>query len=311
MKFTALVLAISASVVITLALPRMVTAQEGGAGIVEEIRGKAFWRQGGNAREERLDPRSDTARRLYPGEQVRCERGCRLQLRLGRTLKVVRPSAWFTIPALDSARPGPVQTMLNDYGRRGGRDRGEPLQVFSPSAHSVAMPELFIIRWVPDPAGCTLSLIVQDVEGKKVWQQDDVDASKGSLNSVAAKQALVDYRAKYGQGPLDLRLVDSCGGSEARLSFSLLSRESDQSLKNELTFWDKGDGRLMYHLGRASIFSRYRIFPQAAEEYEAALNAAPNSHDLLVRTILAHHMTGNFNREEELNKRLLTITNVP
>jgi hypothetical protein len=67
----------------------------------------------------------------------------------------------------------------------------------------------------------------------------------------------------------------------------------------------------MRHLGRASIFSRYRVFPQAAEEYEAALNVAPNSQHLLERASLAHRLTGNSNREEELNRRLPVATNVP
>jgi hypothetical protein len=76
----------------------------------------------------------------------------------------------------------------------------------------------------------------------------------------------------------------------------------ERSLKQVLAFWQKDSGMMSYHLGRASVFSRYRLFTQVAEEYEAALRTAPGSRHLLKRTILAHCETGNFTRAMELKK---------
>lgn len=126
--------------VIALASPCQATAQEGGSGIVEEIRGVVFWRSNSAAREERLDPRADAARRLYAGEQVRCARGSRLRLLLGLRRRTVYASAWFTIPRPALTQSNLARRMLDDYGRVGGLDRGDQSKIFSPSDRSVAMP---------------------------------------------------------------------------------------------------------------------------------------------------------------------------
>jgi hypothetical protein len=289
----------------------MAVCQEGSTGFVEEVRGPVFFRQNANAKTVRLDPKADVARRLYPGEQVRCDRRAILRLRLGGKIKNIDAgTGWFTIPRATRSSANPLQRALDEYGRTGGRERGEPLQVFSPSAHSVVMPELFVIRWIPGTAKCIVSLAIREAEGKEIWRQNDIGGSAGSLDSAAARQALTKYRAEVGQGPLLLRLADSCA-NESLVPFSLLSAKSEAALKEELAFWDKESGRLMPHLGRAYVFDRYKIFPEAAGEYEAALKAAPESRELLIKTIMAHRSTGNFARAEELGRRMPAGTTVP
>lgn len=70
-------------------------------------------------------------------------------------------------------------------------------------------------------------------------------------------------------------------------------------------------GLPVYNLGCASVFSRYRMFPQFAEEYESALRTAPRSRDLLKRTILAHCQTGNFTLAMRLKKLFPLGTDAP
>jgi hypothetical protein len=53
------------------------------------------------------------------------------------------------------------------------------------------------------------------------------------------------------------------------------------------------------------------MFAQAADEYEAALLAAPEGRDLLISTILSHRRTGNVARVAELTTRLPKGTAVP
>lgn len=317
-KTAALILTAFAVTVIALASPCEAIAQEGGAGIVEEIRGAVFWRPSQGAKEERLDPRADAARRLYPGEQVRCARGSSLRLWLGLGRRTVYPSAWFTIPRAATSRSNPARRMLDDYGRVGGLDRGEQSKILSPSENSMAAPGQFSIRWMPSAAGCTLALTIRDVGGKLLWRREDVDGASGFLTDDGAVRvfddgpgpALVRYRAETGRGPLTLQLDDSCGG-ETRVSFLLLSVKSEQSLERELSSWGKETGTLLQHLGRASVYSRYGVFPQAADEYESALRAAPDSRHLLIRTIKAQRRTGNFLRARELERRLPDGTNIP
>lgn len=164
-KTASLILTAFAVAGITVTSPCKAIAQEGGAGIVEEIRGAVFWRPNLGAREERFDPRADAARRLYPGERVRCARGSSLRLWLGLRRRTVYPSAWFTIPEATPSRSNPARRMLDDYGRVGGLDRGNQSKILSPSENSMAVPGQFSIRWVPSAAGCTLSLTIRDVGG--------------------------------------------------------------------------------------------------------------------------------------------------
>jgi hypothetical protein len=200
--------------------------------------------------------------------------------------------------------------MLDDYGRVGGLDRGNQSKILSPSENSMAVPVQFSLRWVPSAAGCTLSLTIRDIGGKLLWRREDVDGASGSLTDDGAGRVLVRYRAESGRGPLTLQVDDSCGG-ENRVSFLLLSVKSEMSLERDLSSWGKEAGTLLHHLGRASVYSRYGVFPQAADEYESALRAVPDSRHLLVRTIKAHRQTGNFLRARELEKRLPDGTNIP
>lgn len=307
MKVTTHLLTLIAFTIFTLFLPSEVTAQEGGAGLIEKISGAVFWKQKAADKGERLDPRSDAARRLYPGEQVRCGRRSKLIIRLGRRRKPVPCGDWFTIPPLASSQSEPFKRLIREYGKVGGVERGESSQVFAPSDHSAVTPKSFVIRWVPGAAACTLSLTIKYVGNQLVWRQDNVKSSSGSLQSASARQHLTRYRNLAGLGPLTLTLDDSCRG-ETQVTFLLLSVTNERLLEQDLAFWNKEPELLVRHLARASAFSSYRMYPHAADEYEAALKAAPGSRDLLTRTIRAHRRTGNFNRAEELEKRLPPAT---
>jgi hypothetical protein len=303
MKVSALILALSAVGVFAFALPSEAAAQGGSAGIIEKINGTAYLRQTPVAAPEKLDPRSDAARRLYPGEQVRCARRSCLTLLLGRRRLVVRGADWFTIPPAPSSRSDLYNRMLHEYGRVGGIERGDSSQVFAPSDHSVVTPGRFIIRWAPSPSGCVLSLTIRDVGAGVVWREENVRGALGSLESASARRRLTTYRDLARQGTLIFTLNDTCGGAH-QVTFTLLSAEKERLLEQDIALWDKEDGALARRLGRAAVFSQYRLYPQAADEYEAALMTEPHSRDLLTRTILAHRRTGNLTRAEDLERRL-------
>jgi len=308
MKIIKSIVKISASAIVLLISSGQMFSQDRVAGIVQEIRGTAYWKKDAKTNEIRLDPRHDQARLLHVGEQVRSERGGVLQLLLCGGEKTIRGrSGWFAISATQEC---PNRKALEEYGRLGGRDRGETTQIFSPSNHGVITPDLFVIRWIPSAAKCTVSLAIKEIEGKVLWEEGDIDGSLGLWNSNKARQALTRYRADGEEAPLLLRLTDSCA-NQIDITFSLLSARSEASLKEELGRWDKNLVELMVHLGRAYVFESYRIFSGVAEEYEAALKVAPESHDLLIRTILAHRITGNYAREQELTRRLPRGTTIP
>lgn len=312
MKLTAHVLTLIAGIILISVLPCKASAQEGGVAIIERVNGTVFWRQNAAAKSELLDRQSDAGRRLYAGEQVRCARGSSLAIRLGLKRRLLRGTGWVSIPAAAfSQTDDPVKVMLDKYGDLGGAERtGEWAQVFSPSDHSVVGPRGFVIRWTPTVQGCTFYLTIRNIESTIVWRRGDVNGASGFLEPGDARQKLTDYQAHGDLGPLTLTVDNSCG-SQKFVTFSLLSVKNERSLKHDLAFWGKESGLLVYHLGRASVFSRYRMFPQVAEEYESALRTAPRSRDLLKRTILAHCQTGNFTLAMGLKKLLPARTDVP
>jgi hypothetical protein len=281
-------------------------AQTASTALVEKISGGAYIRHDAQAKPVKLDPHADLARRLYPGEQVRCEQGGFLRLRVGGKLRDINgPSGWFMIPRAGPGQSDPLQKVLDEYGRRGGRDRGDKLPaliVFSPSDRSVVRPDLFVIRWTQTKE-CELSVTIQDADGNQIFHQERVSGAAGVLTSNTARQALRKYRRVSGVGPLALVLADSCG-ADAKLAFSLLTSTDEKVLSKEIARWQREPGKLTRHLGRAEVLARYGMFPEAATEYEAALAQAARSIELLTRTIVAQRQIGNMQRARELTRRL-------
>jgi hypothetical protein len=303
MKIAVRALAVFVLGIIALTSTPQSYAQE--AGILEGIRGRAYWKKDPLSQAVRLDPQRDKGRLLRAGESVRCDRGGKLWLRLyNRSLRLRGPSPWFPIPHVPAGGTDMRRQALEEYGRLGGRDRG-PASVYSPSSHSKVRPATFEIRWIPKAELQTFTLIIREASpsGREILRQDIADGASGHLISDVARHTLVRYRTERGHGPLLLILLHSRLEID-RVSFFLLSAQNEQSLKQELIFWDKEPEGLWRHLGRARAFILHEMFTEAAEEYEAALAQAPKSIDLLKRTIQAHKRTGNFVREEALTRRL-------
>jgi len=297
-----------AVILIFLSLPTPVSCQDRIAGIIEEIHGPAYWRKDNNEKETRLDRKRHKARILHVGEQLRTGPGGYLQLYLcsGR-IKIEKPAPWFRISATNVC---PNQAALKEYGNVGGRKRGDQTQIFSPSDHSVVWPDRFVIRWNRNPAKCVISFSIMEPDDHNLLTIPGIDGSLGELNFTKARELLNRYRQSEDYGPLRLRLVDTCA-NDVFVTFSVLSLKEETTLKENLSHWNKERGTLLFHLGRAYEFERFRIFPLVAEEYEAALKMAPGSRDLLIRTMLAHRSIGNYVREEELKKRLSSGEGVP
>ncbi|MCU1267891.1 MAG: hypothetical protein JWM21_4209 [Acidobacteria bacterium] len=288
--------------------------QSGSTALVEKVSGGAFIRHDAGAKPIKLDPNTDVARRLYPGEQVRCEPGGFLRLRVaGRLRDINGPSSWFTIPRAGFGQTDPLQKVLEEYGRRGGRDRGGKVPaviVFSPSDGSTISPDTFSISWVPFTKECETSFVIQDTNADPIWRVVHLKGRLGFLVTDAARQALRKSRSKSDGGSLTLILTDSCG-NETKLGFSVLAIADEKLLRRELARWQREAGSLTRRLGRAEVFTRYGMFPQAAAEYEAALAQAPESRELLIRTIVAQRVVGNYPRARELTDRLPAGTQVP
>jgi predicted Zn-dependent protease len=101
-------------------------------------------------------------------------------------------------------------------------------------------------------------------------------------------------------------------GDWEEVHFSLLTAKQEQELNAQLDFWEKHTDGVALRFGRAYSFSRQKLFAEAAEEYEFALDFAPDSRYLLQDVIQADRLAGRLSRAKELQSRLesqLNITN--
>lgn len=275
--------------------------------IVERLSGTVFLKQDGNTKPLKLNAKSDLARPLYVGDALHCETGGKITVRIGsRVTELNEKSGWFIVSRPASAQSDRIQKAIAEYGRIGGRDKGggPRVLVYSPTDEGVVTPETFVIRWVPLGKKCDASLVIKEPGDNELWRQDNVSGLAVSLDSASARQAISTYRSKVGEGTLFLKLTDSCGHAD-QSRFDVLSLEDEESLRKELAHWNDETGKMIAHLGRASVFTSYKMFPQAAQEYEAALALAPQSYDLLKKNVDAHRRCGNHARADQLEKRLL------
>jgi CHASE2 domain-containing sensor protein len=293
------------SLIVILSCSSGALAQRRAVGFIEDISGVGVLKRGG--KQIRLDPKADMGRRLLPGDSVRPTKGAKLRLRIGKDSQHLEdPDKWFVIPNTVDARsgPDPFRTAINEYGRIGGRTRRliRRSMVFSPADDSVVMPASFAVRWAPSTGKCVATIEIQNPRGEVFWQEKNVNSASGELNSETARSALESYRSASDVGSLRLKFQDSCGHT-AHADFSLLPVSEENSLNEELKFWGSDRDNLMGHLGRAAVYSQYRMFSHVADEYEQALALAPMSRDLLSRTIEAQVLIGNSIRARELERR--------
>jgi len=92
-------------------------------------------------------------------------------------------------------------------------------------------------------------------------------------------------------------------GKPQRVLFRVMSVNEEELLTKELGKWE-GSVEFTRNIGRAWVFSRHRLYDEAAAEYESALADSPESVHLLRATIRAYCRAGNKIRAEELAKRL-------
>jgi hypothetical protein len=306
MKTTALTCWVFAAAFI-LAFAFVAVAQE--AGIIEEVRGNAYWKKDARSARVKLHSRRDKGRLLRAGERVRCDPKSELRLRLyERDLSVPCSPTWFPIPYVQADKNHPARLVLIEYGRRGGGERGDA-SIYSPANRASVNPATFEIRWITN-LGPVKSLLIKEASpsGRDIFHQNVVDGMSGHISSEGARQALVKYREERGHGPLLIILSDSRRRDLAGVRFFLITERTERDLDQELRSWKNEPEGMWRHLGMAHAFAVRQMFTEAAEEYEAALRYAPDSTGLLRRTIAAHQQTGNSPREKELRIHLARKT---
>ncbi len=247
---------------------------------------------------------------LKAGDMVEClapDTGHLMILVPGKEKEVeVTANNPYTVPTPPvSELPYPlIAQYLTGYGLAGAtRGTKNSSLILWPAESGVVVPNRFVIRWMPMAQRISLSVMS---EGKDVtvWGPVELDGAAGSLKSDELSSALVAYKAKSASPRMvvTLSLVGSADWEEVH--FSLLEGRDEEELNAQLTFWAQHTTGLALQLGRAYSFLRHKLFVEAADEYDSALNSSPDSRSLLEEAIRANQLAGRTLRVTELKERL-------
>ncbi|PYP85990.1 MAG: hypothetical protein DMG65_19590 [Candidatus Angelobacter sp. Gp1-AA117] len=277
-------------------------------GWIEEIQSPAYLKTSPESKIVTLDGKRDRFRRLQDGELVQCGSGGSLKLQISGKIKEIKEikgsSDWLVIHPMTSSDQD-IMNAIESYGHIGGRDRPLASDILSPSPGSAMRAKWASFRWVPNRSVGRISLVIQDGFGSEIWRQDGIDGATGLFASDAARATLERY-AKSGTQQMFFGVVDS-NQQEIRTAFTLLSSTDENALDHALERWSRKGPGLLRHAGRAFTFGQYKLFAEAAAEYEMALKLAPESEDLLTAAIQAYGRVGNSLRTDEL-KQLLSAS---
>jgi hypothetical protein len=250
------------------------------------------------------DPQ-DVGRTLTAGNQLQCAGDGYMEVFVPEgTKKITAAQSWFVIQPVPAKPPFPeIAYALNQYGIRGAtRGLASSSRILWPSNGSSVIPEHFIIRWTPAPQKIVVS-IMSEAKDVTLWGPTEMDGEAGSLKSDAISSALADYKKKSGSTVLILTLSLAKASDWDEAHFSILGGQQEQELNSQLDFWRKHTDGLALHLGRGYTFSQHNLFVESAEEYDSALNFAPESRYLLEEAIKANRSAGQDSRVKELETR--------
>jgi hypothetical protein len=265
-------------------------------------------RKGAHDESKLLYPR-DIALGLTAGDAVRCNGPGYLEVLVSEgTRRIPPPQTPFTIKPLPADPKYPedqvIAESLTGYGVSGAsRGITADSRILWPAENSAVVPEHFVIRWAPVPQKIVLS-ILSEAKDVTLWGPTEMDGEGGSFKSDAVSSALAAYKTKPGSAGLVLTLTLANSGDWEEVHFSLLNGREERELNAQLDFWRKHTDGLALRLGRGYSFSRRKLFAEAADEYDAALNSAPESRYLLEDAINANRLAGRPLRVKELQTRL-------
>jgi hypothetical protein len=301
------------SVILTLALVAVflaailpAAAQDGSfAGIISKINPPCeIMEAGTNTRKDLMD--TDKHRPVASGDQLRCKGEGQIVIRQGpgplNQIVITKDSSQQRDGWVLVQRSAVLNSIAEELAPAVTRNGDQP--IYSPPSGGTARASGFLVRWNPWPGINQITISVwSKITEQKICCDGNFDGTNGSFASPELRKALMPLRDRSAE---DRKMVLNIKGSMLRdflVNFSLLSATEEAQLDRELATWKSKDALLRY-LGRAHVFSNYRLFTQAAEESEAALAIEPKSPYLLGLAIEAEHRTGNAAPLNELKRRL-------
>lgn len=276
-----------------------------GIAIILSLSGPVFLTAAGANLPRKLDDRKDIGRLLFRGERLSSERGGIATIRAGAGKITVNAHSPYQVPDRWShGTPEAEEELkaLEKFGCAGGA-RGGSTVVWSPPDDGAVRISTAAVNWTPHKGQLAFTLL--DKSGTAIWSARGIDAMLGKLSSpeeAGLKQTLATRQI---ENPVRIELTIHSEGQEMKNSFWILSKNAEKALDAHLIQADQDETEnLLRFVARGEILSEFRVYADAAAEFEKALAIAPDSIAILRVTIAAQRETGNIARSEELRTRL-------
>jgi hypothetical protein len=253
---------------------------------------------------QRLPKGRDLDLPVSAGEQVQCTGAGDLSLALpGELKRLTARDKWFTI------REGPSTGSILGFSEPRVTRAPVPL-LFSPAEHGIVRAEHATIRWraAPDMGDVTFTLRVRG--GTRVLCcKNTYSGSTGRIDAPELREAFRSHRGSQPARELRLTMRER-QGDEHSVEFFVLSAARDAELLRKLTRWSQPDA-MVRHLGRASVFTEFRLMDEAWLETQEALKDAPNNPVLMQLAARAANRAQDIRRADELLEQLKAIKRSP
>ena len=261
-----------------------------------------------NGKEIKLTARN-FAVSLSVGQSLKADGQSKVQIKLCDEKTETVGSRWYRVSQVicsssNNSEKEKVLESIFDFGGRHKTKRGNEEFILFPleKETTIIRPETVVFRW-KSTSEKRVSLAINLVgEDNPIWKQD-VTGEPGGFTSAELKKLLEDLRQKQPNAKFQLNLSIAYLSTENSADFQLFSLKDEENLQKELAQNNNEQG-VFVHLVRAEIYFRYKLYLEAANEYEEALKLSPESIDLLNATASAHDRAGNFKRRDEIDEQL-------
>ena len=175
-------------------------------------------------------------------------------------------------------------------------------------------PESFKFRWrrlkvnnePVSVAPLTLSLNGCTTD-QPIWSERNIDYGLGSYAVDQVKQLLKERQQRNAVVSAEVVVASASFDKKQRFCFDIIPASEERKLRNELTKLD-GYSELMRHATRAYVFYQHKLYSEAVDEVDLALQLSPETDYLLADAIKAHFQLGDEEGVKGLLERLERVS---
>lgn len=276
-------------------------------GEIVKVTGKAYLREEGK-KEITLTSRDEKAS-LFAEQVLVCGPQCQITFTIG-LVPVTLTRGTYLIPNRVRS-PIPLSGI-----KAAGARRSEGVILLSPVEREIGLvrPESFEFRWrKPKINGepikvAPLRISINDCRtDTHIWSRENIAYGPGSYMEDEVRESLKKRQQPDSRVSAEVVVASASFNEKQRFCFDIISASEEAQLRNELVKF-KSHPELARHAAQAYIFYQYKLYREAVDEFDSALQLSPDTDYLVADGIKAHFQLGDEDGVKRLLQRLEKIS---